>query len=92
MFKNRLLVFLKRLSISIDYLIDSINGSDNSFNIDFEKFFEQYINLSQHEDLDDYCNNVAFGYFLGKENDTRYNRYIYAKLLNAYISKKVKDN
>ena len=57
---------------------------DKGFKIDFS--YALYVfHKTNPKDLDDFCNNAAFGYFLNKENDSIKNRELYASILKSHL-------
>ena len=58
--------------------------NDENFNYKDMMQLYQKIKPSQSE-LSEFCNNEAFGYFFGRENDSNQNRKILAQKILAYI-------
>lgn len=85
--KEKYLSFLKKVSDQFDDIIYQINGADIEIKIDFEKTLKLYDKL-KHEDLSEFCQNEAFGYFLVHGNNTKKNRQMYAKAIEEYIKLK----
>lgn len=51
----------------------------------FKKSLELYLKLKRHENIDDFCENEAFGLLFSTTNDSMENRRIYTNKLKAYI-------
>ena len=85
---NKALRYLQNLRDQINLFIDHVNGAENTFNIDFENVLETYTQISiskPYMDLDEFCENEAFGYFISRNDDTKENRELFAKILKLYI-------
>lgn len=51
----------------------------------FRKSYELFTKLKNHENLDNFCENEAFGFLFSTEHDSIQNRESYTRLLKAYI-------
>lgn len=81
---------IRKINNGIDMFIDKVNGADNQVKIDFRKAIKTYNQLERGKkimDLDEFCENEAFGYYFCREDDSHENRLKYARSLKILILK-----
>lgn len=51
----------------------------------FSESFKLYLNLNKYENIDDFCENEAFGFLFSIDKNSSKNRKLYASKLKEYI-------